>query len=271
MEKPRELELLAALNQLNQQVAEQQASCRERIAQVIRLATEIRAIAQPQSGIVVPQSPGTTSPVPQLTSIYATAERGPYGKANFPGNCSGYLIRDLLKYFGARLVLDPMAGSGTCQDVCAELATPCTSFDLRDGQDACDPANYRELPQFVFIWLHPPYWRMKRYSDDPRCLSNAPSLRAFRDRLSALLSNCVEVLADGGTLAVLMGDYFDVQQRRQIPTTHIAKDLCLKLGLWPACTDIIRLQHGSLASKKSYARRFIPGLHDTCLLMQRPT
>jgi hypothetical protein len=34
------------------------------------------------------------------------------------------LIRDLLKYYQPRRVLDPMAGSGTCKDVCTELQMP---------------------------------------------------------------------------------------------------------------------------------------------------
>lgn len=51
-----------------------------------------------------------------------------------------YLIKDRLQFFAPQRVLDPMTGSGTCRDVCADLGVACTSFDLRAGQDASDRA-----------------------------------------------------------------------------------------------------------------------------------
>src|SRR5271168_4264763 len=78
----------------------------------------------------LPQAPRTASPVPHLTSLYHNAEAGPYGDRGYPGNCGGNLIKDLLLYFQPENVADPMAGSGTCGDVCKELDIPCTSFDI---------------------------------------------------------------------------------------------------------------------------------------------
>lgn len=127
--------------------------------------------------VTLPSAPSTGSPVPWLTSIHAVRNRGPWGSAGYRGNCGGYLIKDLVQYFGARSVLDPMTGSGTCAAVCADLGVPCTSFDIRQGQDAADPASYAGIDPVDFVWLHPPYWRMIRYSDDPGCLSNASTLK----------------------------------------------------------------------------------------------
>lgn len=76
-------------------------------------------------------------------SIHSTVNRGPWGASSYRGNCDGYLIKDLLQFFGARKVLDPMTGSGTCRDVCQDLDIACTSFDLRAGMDAADPAYRR--------------------------------------------------------------------------------------------------------------------------------
>lgn len=87
----------------------------------------------------LPRAPINASPVPHLTSLYHFAEPGPYGDRAYPGNCGGHLIRDLLRYFRPSRVLDPMQGSGTCADVCRELAIPCRSLDLRTGFDASDP------------------------------------------------------------------------------------------------------------------------------------
>src|SRR5947209_2064896 len=106
---------------------------------------------------VLPRAPLTTSPVPGLTSLYHKSRRGNYGDARYPGNCSGELIKDLLRYFRPRSVLDPMTGSGTCRDVCDELQIDCTSKDIRFGFDAVNPLNYESIGTFDFVWIHPPY------------------------------------------------------------------------------------------------------------------
>ena len=110
----------------------------------------------------LPRAPKTASPVPHLTSLYHFHRAGEYGDRNYPGNCGGNLIKDLLRYFQPVLVLDPMTGSGTCRDVCKELGIVCWSSDLHQGADACDASQFpRE--RFDFCWLHPPYWRQKHY------------------------------------------------------------------------------------------------------------
>ncbi len=217
--------------------------------------------------IELPAIPRNASPVPWLTSIHGAKGRGPYGNSRYRGNCGGYLIRDLLQYFGAKSVLDPMTGSGTCRDVCRELRIPCYSFDLKLGQDAADPASYAGLAQSDFAWLHPPYWRMIEYSSDPRCLSRAPSLDAFLDRMQAVLRNCRTVLSPRGKIAVLLGGFSD--RGRYQPLSQLLVARAIEEQLWPACTEIIRFQHGNTSSRKTYRSSFIPGIHDTCVVFER--
>ena len=97
------------------------------------------AYPSPADFALLPQAPKNDSPVPGLTSLYHNPRRGQYGDARYPGNCSGNLIADLLRYFQPSLVFDPMTGSGTCKDVCTELDIACVSDDIRFGTDACDP------------------------------------------------------------------------------------------------------------------------------------
>lgn len=226
-----------------------------------------RALARDAMRMVpLPMVPVTGSPVPGLTSIHSHTERGPYGDARYRGNCGGYLIRDLLLYYRPRRVLDPMTGSGTCADVCRELGIECVSFDLKAGQDASDPASYRDLGRFDFVWLHPPYWRMIRYGEDPRCMSRAPTLDGFLDQLGRVLENGQSVLSDRGVLAVLIGGYSE--RGRYMPLPALTTQIAIGRGLWPAATEIIRFQHGNTSSRRSYASSFIPGLHDTCILLK---
>lgn len=216
---------------------------------------------------VLPRAPRTASRVPWLTSLYHKPWRGHYGDPRYPGNCSGELIKDLLLYFQPKSVFDPMTGSGTCSDVCRELAVPCESTDIRFGFNACDESNYFDRDTYDFIWLHPPYWRMKSYTSDPSDLSAAPSLPSFLDGYARLISNCAGVLAPGGTMAILMGDYND-REIGFVPLTYWTKRLAFESGLRQACTDIIRFSHGATSSSRTYRSSFIPGLHDTCMLFE---
>jgi hypothetical protein len=215
----------------------------------------------------LPRAPINGSPVPHLTSLYHFDRAGEYGNRNYPGNCGGNLIKDLLKYFGANSVFDPMTGSGTCRDVCKELGVYCHSSDLREGQDACDASQF---PRgcFEFAWVHPPYWRQKLYTEDSRDLSRTPTLQAFLERYKLLIENCAGSLAPGGKVAILMGDYND-REIGFVPLVFYTKLLAFRAGLRQHCTDIIRFSHGASSGNKVYRSSFIPGLHDVCMVFER--
>ncbi len=222
----------------------------------------------PPAIALLPRAPRNASPVPGLTSLYWKPWRGNYGDARYPGNCSGELIKDLLRYFAAKSVFDPMTGSGTCRDVANELGIDCCSKDIRYGFDACDPANYRDLPKYDFVWLHPPYWRQKVYTGTTADLSSCPSLELFLRRYALLIQNCAKVLRPGGRMAILMGDYSD-REAGFVPLAYHTKRLCFEVGLRQACTDIVRFSHGASSSHKVYTSSFIPGLHDICAVFER--
>ncbi|WP_315875379.1 DNA cytosine methyltransferase [Leptolyngbya sp. 7M] len=220
----------------------------------------------------LPLAPLNASPVPHLTSLYHNADAGSYGRRSYPGNCGGNLIRDLLVYFRPTTVLDPMSGSGTCRDVCSELRIDCRSGDIHAGFDATDARAMLALagPSGAdFVWAHPPYWRQKLYASDPRDLSRTESLSDFLDRYSAFIEAATSVLAPRGRLAILMGDYSD-RQEGFVPLVYHTKRLAFDAGLEQCCTDIIRFSHGASSSRKVYRSSFIPGLHDVCMVFERP-
>jgi hypothetical protein len=220
----------------------------------------------------LPQAPLNASPVPHLTSLYHREEPGPYGDRSYPGNCGGHLIRDLLLFFRPKSVFDPMQGGGTCRDVCRELQIPCRSVDLKSGSDATDPdviaRHAAEFP-FDFVWSHPPYWRQKVYSNDPRDLSTAPSLDDFLIRYGRFIRGVADAMPAGGRFAILMGDYCD-RRVGFVPLVYHTKRLAFEAGLAPACTDIIRFGHGTSSGGRVYRSSFIPGLHDVCSVFVKP-
>jgi len=217
--------------------------------------------------IPLPPAPRNRSHVPHLTSIHASPQRGPYGDERYRGNCGGFLIRDLLNYHRPDSVLDPMSGSGTCADVCRELGIPYHILDLRRGADAADPATYASVGKFDFVWMHPPYWKMITYNDDPRCLSRAGTLDEFLERMQAVIRNCRDVLTPRGRLAILIGGFSE--RGRYMPLAQLTMMRAIEEGLWPDCIEIIRLQYGNTSSRRSYSSSFIPGLHDTCMVFRR--
>ena len=214
----------------------------------------------------LPQAPETGSPVPHLTSLYHNADPGPWGDRRYPGNCSGNLIRDLIKFFGAASVYDPMSGSGTARDLCKELGVYCWSGDIHQGFDACEP---RFTDAFQFCWLHPPYFRQKLYAADPRDLSREPTLDGFLKRYEQLIRASAQAVQPGGHVAILMGDYSD-REYGFIPLVFYTKLLAFRVGLRQSCTDIIRFSHGASSGRKVYRSSFIPGLHDTCVVFEKP-
>jgi hypothetical protein len=216
---------------------------------------------------MLPRAPKNASPVPHLTSLYHFSRAGEYGDRSYPGNCSGNLIKDLLRYFKPVTLLDPMTGSGTCRDVCRELGILSWSSDIREGIDACDPSQFpRE--SFDFCWLHPPYWRQKLYTDSPLDLSRTPTLDAFLVRYQRLIRNCAGALSAGGRLAVLIGDYHD-REAGFVSLVYHTKRIAFECGMKQLTTDIIRFSHGASSSKKVYRSAFIPGLHDVCMIFER--
>jgi hypothetical protein len=214
----------------------------------------------------IPQAPVNASPVPGLTSLYHRADAGPWGNRGYPGNCSGYLIRDLIRFYGATTVYDLMSGSGTCREVCRDLGIYSWSADIHEGIDACD---VRFADTFDFAWLHPPYWRQKLYADDPKDLSREPTLAGFLTRYEQLLRACAKAVKPGGRMAVLMGDYHD-REEGFVPLVYHTKQLAFAAGLKQCATDIIRFSHGVSSSRKVYKSSFIPGLHDTCVIFEKP-
>lgn len=208
-------------------------------------------------------------PAGRLTTVCSYPDRGPWGDPGYRGNCSGHLIHQLLTYYQPRKVLDPMEGSGTTRQVCAEFNVPYVGNDLRDGEgldlysraftDWIEP----ERPIDFCFW-HPPYGPMIRYSEHPRDISTVP-IETFRKLLVVGAERLYRVLAPGGHLAVLMGIY---RKKGQIHRFH------LDLIDWKAPTEpeLVKVQHNCHSDRTDYSdhARFIPILHEYVLIWRKP-
>lgn len=196
-----------------------------------------------------------------LTSVVSYPDRGPWGNNRYPGNCSGYLLIDLCATYRPTKLLDPMEGGGTSRDVCADMGIAYTGFDLHSGTDSLhdDIGTGYDL-----IFWHPPYHDMKIYSEDWRDMSRAGSLTAFLALLRNGYRRFYERLAPSGRLAILMGD-LRRHGRYEPLTTDVAR-----LDRTHLESIIVKVQHNVSSNKTSYGGVFVPILHETLTIFQRP-
>jgi hypothetical protein len=197
-----------------------------------------------------------------LTSLLRYPDRGPWGKAGYFGNCTGYLLVDLIDYFKPASVFDPMEGSGTTGEVCFDLKVDYLGSDLHSGFDLLSsPVPDRH---FDLIFWHPPYWPGRHYSDRPNDFSRAKSAKDFLDRLRTGFTCLKELLNPKGHFVILIGDGRKQGVFYPIHSEIIAWNL---LAL-----EAVLIKEGDHERRARYFRygptRFIPTLHEYVLIFK---
>jgi hypothetical protein len=76
--------------------------------------------------------------------------------------------------------------------------------------------------------MHPPYFDIIEFSDDPRDLSNASSIDVFLDRLEAITEKAAAVLDRGRYLVLVIGDKYE--KGDWIPLGFMAMNRLLEIG-----------------------------------------
>ncbi|MDA0215344.1 MAG: DNA methyltransferase [Planctomycetota bacterium] len=98
------------------------------------------------------------------------------GDKNYVGATPSWVIWQLLKRYTREgdTILDPMCGSGTTLDVCADVGRKGLGFDLVPTRPDIAQADARKIPladsSVDFAFIDPPYSTHVDYSDDPRCI-----------------------------------------------------------------------------------------------------
>jgi len=203
-----------------------------------------------------------------LTSILSYSNRGKWGRADYPGNCSGYVIKELLEHFKPKQFVEVFAGGGTGRDVAQELGyKDSIHLDLNPIWGGWN-ALLDEVPvNSDFIFSHPPYYNIILYSgsiwgdksvDD---LSRATSYRDFIYKLDFVNEKLYDSLSPGGRLAILIGDF-----RRKGVYYSILKDM-----KYPGKLEahLIKMQHNCNSFRKEYRGCFIPIVHEHLLIFQK--
>lgn len=191
-----------------------------------------------------------------------------WGNPKYPGNCDGRLFAGLVARYGARQVADPMEGSGTTRHVVEWLNRKAGTQIEYWGSDLHAGFNLHahDLPgEYDLVWIHPPYWNIVRYSDNPADLSTCADYAAFVERLRVCLRRCSAALAPGGRLAVLVGDIR--KHGRYFPMVRDVLNLETELGT--LASVIIKLQHNCRSDRKTYGKmEEVPIRHEYCIVFR---
>ena len=148
-----------------------------------------------------------------MQSIVGYKERGDFGDSKYRGNCSGYIIKDLIQHFypnsKPKKFVEIFSGGGTGKDVAKNLnINNSLHLDLNNGWDAL----IDEIPTGSdFIFSHPPYWDIISYESQRKIhsendLSNQMSYEEFIKKLNIVNEKIYHSLVYGGRHATLIGD-----------------------------------------------------------------
>ena len=209
-----------------------------------------------------------------LTTVVSYPERGQGGNNRYRGNCSPKLIEDLIAHFGVQDICDYMCGSNTTGDAARTMGISSHTYDLHSGFDLlhCD---IPERPEYIF-W-HPPYWDIIRYSDvmyrasdvqrrygyDPRLsdLSRISSWEGVERAMNYCMMKQYCALEKGGRMAVLVGD---IKKKGKLFSMLFE---LIKPGILE--NVLIKTQHNCVSDRRSYDGRFIPIVHEYVLLLRK--
>lgn len=210
----------------------------------------------------------------KLTSIVSYPERGEGGNNRYRGNCSPKLIEDLIGFFKPQEICDYMCGSGTTKDAADKCGIKSHIYDLHSGFDLLN-SEIPERPQFIF-W-HPPYWDIIKYSDvmykasdvekkygyDPRKsdLSRIQDWDKFVEVMNYAMMKQFAALEKGGRMAVLMGD---IKKRGKL---YSMLSEIIKPGT--AENILIKAQYNCFSDNTEYSGNFIPILHEYVLIVRK--
>lgn len=204
----------------------------------------------------------------KLTTVLSFPNRGPYGKADYRGNCSGYIQKALFEFFQPKKVGDFMAGSNTTGDVCEELGIDYLTLDLNPELGGFDILS-DEIPEsFDFIFSHDPYHDIIKYSGnvwgkepDPRDLSRCKTYEEFIEKVNQAHAKMYNALRYGGHLAILTGDI-----KKKGILYSLIKDMQW-YGL--PIQHIIKVQHNCSSDSINYSGKFIPIVHEHLLIFKK--
>ena len=126
------------------------------------------------------------------------------------------------------------------------------------------------------VILHPPYHDIIRFGDDPRDLSNAPDLQAFRDQFRQVVAHAYALLRPGRFLALVIGDKYS--HAEWVPLGFECMQVCRDAGFQLKAINVKDIQGNERGKGKSenlwryraLKQGFYVFKHEYVMVFQRP-
>ncbi len=146
------------------------------------------------------------------------------GSKDYAGATPSWVIWNLLMRYTqpGDSVLDPMCGSGTTLDVCADLDRNGLGFDLQPQRPEIKLNDSRTMPlkesSVDFVFVDPPFSTHVAYSDDPRCIGKLDAAgedggEAYYGSMQQVIAEMHRVLKPGKHAALYVSDSWRRTQR----------------------------------------------------------
>ena len=191
--------------------------------------------------------------------IFPNRDRGNGHSAWYWGNFVPQIPRQLMYRYTKKYewVLDPFCGSGTTLIEALHLGRNCIGIELSEEiakksmevvqkidnkfgvraeiivgdsveMDFGEIAEKFGIDGFKLAILHPPYHDIINFTDDPRDLSNSPTIEVFLDKLEKVVEKTYRVLKSPGYMAMVIGDKYENSE--WIPLGFYAMQRAMKIG-----------------------------------------
>jgi len=205
-------------------------------------------------------------------SILTFPDRGPWGKSNWRGNCSGHIYKELFTRLRPALFIDPMMGSGTSIEVAKEMGIEAYGLDLHSGFNILrDSIVERVGRQADLVVSHPPYGGAIVYSGEvwgephPDDLSRCATDAEFHEKMQIALINQREATKQGGVYGAIIGDY-----RKNGKYTSYQAEMITRMPADELIAVLIKQQHNTTSARKSYKAMQMPFImHEYILLWKK--
>ena len=195
-----------------------------------------------------------------MNSIVSYPNRGNYGDSKYRGNCSGFIIREMLEHYQPHVFVDPMVGGNTSADVAKEMQENGAQlefhgFDLHSGFNILKDSLSEHIggARADYVFAHPAYFKMVEYSGNmwgrahPDDLSRCATYQEYLEKMVVAMQNIYEAVRANGNFSILIGDY-----KKNNEYISIQSDL---LQLAPGKLDgiIIKTQHNCVSDNRNYS------------------
>jgi DNA modification methylase len=193
--------------------------------------------------------------------MYDGRDRGNGHSFDYHGNFIPQIANQLLRRYSKEgdVVLDLFLGSGTTAIEAVNLGRRCIGVEIKPEQadfvkgkidakhidknifiingDSADKSTVERVRETLntienthaqLLILHPPYWDIIKFSDNPSDISNAASLKEFLDQFKAIAQNGYDLLQPGRFAGLVIGDKY--ASGELVPLGFLTMQVMTELG-----------------------------------------